>query len=64
MAVGGGLLICRGIGGMLRACNTDPLLTPDLMGADEKRGGMGRKKIRGLFLKLMARKLLLPTLCA
>ncbi len=34
-----GLVNCGGTGGMLRACNTDPFLTQDLMEADEKRGG-------------------------
>lgn len=58
------MVICGGTGGMLRACNTDLFLTQDLMEADEKRGGVSQKKIRGLFLKTMARKLLFPTRCA
>jgi len=43
-AVGGSLAVCRGIGGMLRACNTDPFLTRDLRGVDEKKGGVSGKK--------------------
>lgn len=40
----GAVVICRGIGGMLRVCNTDPFLPWDLTGFKWRAGGVGRKK--------------------